>query len=188
MFLLVGLGNPGHEYAHTRHNAGFRAIEQISLHIKIPLRNMKHQALLGLGVFEGQGVILAKPLTFMNRSGQAVSVIAGMSNISASNILVIHDDLDLPTGKIRFKSKGGSGGHNGIKSIISHLGTQEFNRLKIGINRPQAEEGHSPVVGHVLERFSRAEEEIMQETMERATEAVLYFLKYGMEDAMNRFN
>lgn len=188
MFLLMGLGNPGYQYALTRHNVGFWTIDRLAKVLKIPLRNLKHQSLVGSGVYQGSGVVLAKPLTYMNRSGIAAVGVAGMFKISPENILVIHDDLDLLPGKLRLKTKGGSGGHNGIKSIIDHLQTEEFNRLRIGIGRPPEGEGQNPAVGHVLAPFSCQEEEIMTEALARAEAAALHFIRHGIIDAMNRYN
>lgn len=188
MLLLMGLGNPGYQYALTRHNVGFWTIDRLAKALKIPLRNLKHQALVGSGVDQGIGVVLAKPLTYMNRSGIAAAGVAGMFKISPENILVIHDDLDLPPGKLKLKTRGGSGGHNGIKSVIAQLQTEEFNRLRIGIGRPPEGEAQNPAVGHVLAPFSRQEEEIMEEALARAEAAALHFIRHGIIDAMNRYN
>ena len=188
MLLLVGLGNPGQQYASTRHNVGFWTIDGLAKALKIPLRNLKHQSLMGTGVYQGTGVVLAKPLTFMNRSGVAVAGIAGMFRVPPDQILVIHDDLDLPLGKLRLKARGGSGGHNGINSLIFHLQTEEFNRLRIGIGRPPTEVTDNPAARHVLAPFSPQEEEIMAGALPRAVDAALHYVRAGILDAMNLYN
>ncbi len=185
MLFIVGLGNPGHKYALTRHNVGFWVIDHLAKELKIPLRNIKHQAFLGTGVYEGEGIVLAKPLTYMNRSGIAVAGVAAMFKVPPKNILTIYDDIDLPPGKIRIRSKGGSGGHNGVKSVIFHLESEEFNRLKIGIGRPL--EGDS-VESHVLSTFSRKEEEAMAEATPQAVNAALSFIDKGIIETMNKYN
>lgn len=187
MLLIVGLGNPGYNYAPTRHNVGFWSLDFISSEFKIPLRSIKHQSFIGTGVLEdGRGLVLAKPLTYMNRSGLAVASLARAYKIAPEEILVIHDDMDLPPGKIRLRSKGGSGGHNGLKSIIFHLQSEDFNRLKIGIGRPSDEEAEK--ADYVLASFSKAEEQIMAESVGRSAEAALYFAREGIEAAMNKYN
>ncbi len=188
MLLLVGLGNPGYQYALTRHNVGFWTVDRLAKVLKIPLRSLKHQSLVGSGVYRGTGVVLAKPLTFMNRSGVAVAGIAAMYKIPPEDILVIHDDLDLAPGKLRLRARGGSGGHNGIKSVIFHLKTEEFNRLRIGIGRPGPGESENPAAGHVLAPFSAGDEEIMAEALPRAVDAALHFAGHGIVDAMNCYN
>ncbi len=188
MILLVGLGNPGYQYALTRHNVGFWTIDRLAKALKAPLRNLKHQSLVGSGVYHGTGVVLAKPLTFMNRSGVAVAGLAGMFKVPPERILVIHDDLDLPPGKLRLKARGGSGGHKGIESINFHLQAENFNRLRIGIGRPPQFNTGNPAAAHVLASFSPEEEEVMAEALPRAEDAVLHFIRFGILDAMNRFN
>jgi peptidyl-tRNA hydrolase, PTH1 family len=188
MLLLVGLGNPGHQYAWTRHNVGYWTIDGLAKALRIPLKNLKHQALVGSGAYQGTGVVLAKPLTFMNRSGVAVAGLAGLFKVLPGNILVIHDDLDLPLGKLRLRAKGGSGGHNGIKSLIEHLKSEDFNRLRIGIGRPLPVPSENPAADHVLAPFSPAEEEIMAVALPRAVEAALHYVRSGILDAMNHYN
>ena len=188
MLLLVGLGNPGYQYALTRHNVGFWTIDGLARSLKIPLRSLKHQSLVGKGVYNSRGVVLAKPLTYMNRSGVAVSGLSRMFMVSPEDILIIHDDLDLSPGKLRLRARGGSGGHNGIKSVIHHLKTEEFNRLRIGIGRPAGENGENPAAGRVLAPFTKAEEAIMQEALPRAVDAALHYIGHGITDAMNQFN
>lgn len=188
MLLLVGLGNPGYQYAWTRHNVGFWTIDSLAKALKIPLRNLKHQSLMGSGVYQGTGVVLAKPLTFMNRSGVAVAGLAGMYKISPEEILVIHDDLDLPPGKLRLKARGGSGGHKGVESLIYHLKSEDFNRLRIGIGRPLPLDAENPAADHVLAPFSAGEEEVMAQALPRAVDAALHFIRFGILDAMNRYN
>lgn len=184
MFILLGLGNPGPRYLSTRHNIGFRVVDQLSRELKIPLYKVGHHSYYGQGQAHGRDVVLAKPMTYMNRSGLAALALCRHFGVLPENLLVIYDDLELPPGKIRLRGKGGSGGHNGMGSIIYHLATEEFPRLRIGIGRPEAME----VADYVLSPFSPAEEEIMADTVTTACSAVSLFLQEGIEAAMNRFN
>jgi peptidyl-tRNA hydrolase, PTH1 family len=181
--LIVGLGNPGRAYANTRHNVGFQVIDTLakSHHIKVIRRYCR--ALVGVATISGEEVILAKPQTFMKLPGQAVGEISRKQRIDPSEILVIYDDMDLPPGKLRIRLGGSSGGHKGMRSIIDHLGTKDFPRIRIGIGRHNGE-----AVDHVLSRFTRAELQLVRPAIQSAAEAIEVMLEEGIEPAMNRFN
>jgi PTH1 family peptidyl-tRNA hydrolase len=183
--LLVGLGNPGREYANTRHNAGFQVINQLAEQHGLGFSRKHNNALIAAGHVANTRFVLAKPQTWMNESGRAVAALARFYKVGPQRILVIYDDLDLPVGAIRLRPEGGSGGHKGIKSIIEKLGTQDFPRLRVGIGRPP---GRMDPVDYVLQPFSRDEMDIIEEARQRAVEAIQVFLKDGMAAAMNVFN
>lgn len=184
-FLIIGLGNPGREYRNTRHNAGFMVIEALCEAFNIRLARLQSKALVGTGLWEGKKIILAKPQTFMNLSGQAVSGLIRFYKIPVEQMLVIHDDLDLPVGTLRMRPGGSSPGQKGITSIIEKLGTQEFPRMRIGIGRPP---GQMDPADYVLEDFWGSEKELLPHLLSRAVEAVKDFVQYGLEHAMNGFN
>lgn len=177
--LVVGLGNPGPEYRGTRHNVGFEVVEQLSADHKIDLKDRQHQAQIGLGDLRGVPVALAKPLTYMNLSGRAVAAIARHHNIPAQNILVIADDLDLPTGHVRMRRDGSAGGHNGHKSIIASLRTMAYPRIKIGIGK-----GADQTVDHVLSRFEPDEKPAIDKAIRLAKDAAELWLTEGLEPAI----
>jgi PTH1 family peptidyl-tRNA hydrolase len=181
--MVVGLGNPGPQYAHTRHNVGFDLIELLAERHKVRVRESGSRALFGIGMVAGEPVVLVKPLTFMNRSGEAVGPLAKRWGIATERILVVADDLDLPLAAVRVRSKGGSGGHNGHKSLVQALGTQEYPRIRIGIGR-----GEQDTVEHVLDKFHPDERRDVQDALARTADAVECWLRDGMEAAMNRFN
>lgn len=182
--LIVGLGNPGPEYAGTRHNVGFEVIDCLASRHHIPLRRRTLRALLGEGVIEGHPVILAKPMTYMNLSGEAVSAISRRYRIPPENVVVVVDDIALPTGKLRLRLKGSSGGHNGLESIQRHLQTTQYPRVRIGVGAAQP----GAMVDHVLSRFHPEEQERIAEAVERAADAVETALREGFEKAMSRYN
>jgi PTH1 family peptidyl-tRNA hydrolase len=182
--LIVGLGNPGKEYARNRHNAGFQCLDRLAQAYGIELRRHRFKAAFGDGRIGDRRVILAKPLTFMNESGQAVAPLSRWHKIAPENILVIHDDLDLPLGKVRLRPNGSSGGHKGINSIIAELGTRDFARLRIGIGRPE----RGDPIDYVLGDFGRDQESIIAATYELVERVVLCFLQGGVAEAMNAFN
>ena len=182
--LIVGLGNPGPEYAGTRHNVGFEVIDCLASRHHIPLHRRTLRALFGEGVVEGHLVILAKPMTYVNRSGEAVGAIARHYQISPENIVVIVDDIALPTGKLRLRLKGSSGGHNGLESIQQHLRTMEYPRVRIGVGAAQP----GTMVEHVLSRFRPEEQTLISVAIERAADAVEAALREGFEKAMNTYN
>ena len=184
-YLIVGLGNPGPEYADNRHNIGFQCIDRLARASAIRLAERKRQnALVGKGEVEGHPLILAKPLTFMNESGQAVQRVSHWYKVPAERILVIHDDLDLPVGRIRLRPGGSSGGHKGVLSTIEALGTKEFARLRIGIGRPEWGEP----ADYVLNNFGPEQEEVMDIIRDWIVDLVPLLLKEGIEEAMNVFN
>ena len=185
MKLIVGLGNPGREYAGTRHNIGFGVIARLSDEYRIPLNSKEHKAVCGKGFIEGEKVILAQPQTFMNLSGESVRSIADYYKIEPEDIIVAYDDIDLEVGQIRVRRKGSAGGHNGIKNIISHLGTNEFPRVKVGVGaKPQG----GDLVNHVLGHFSKEDEKKIDEVLDEAVAAVETIVTQDVDVAMNRFN
>jgi PTH1 family peptidyl-tRNA hydrolase len=188
--LIVGLGNPEPKYDKTRHNIGFDAIDALSRNWQISLsEHRKFQACFGEGtVFAGQKIRLLKPLTYMNRSGQAIRAVLDWYKLSPETVLVIYDDLDLPLGRIRLRLAGSAGGHNGMKSAIAHLGTQNFPRLRIGIGKPTQADGEAGT-SYVLGRFTSAEQVRVMDVMDHlVTHAVEVSLKSGLEKAMNLYN
>ncbi len=191
MKLIVGLGNPGGTYAGDRHNIGFRCLNYFaSLHY-IRFDHRQCQARIGIGEIAGSKLLLAKPATFVNLSGKAVACLARRHDIPLNDILVVYDDLDLPLGKIRLRGSGGSGGHKGMKSIISALGGEDFPRIRIGIGRPQVEEqssGEDIIVNYVLGDFSPQEEKVVKLAIVTAAEAIDCLLSQGIEMAMSKFN
>ena len=174
--LIVGLGNPGREYAGNRHNVGFQCLDRLAAAWGLSFSRRKHKSLLAEGQLAGRRVILAKPQTFMNLSGQAVERLVRFYQLPPENILVIYDDLDLPMGKIRLRPKGGSGGHRGMKSIIEHLGTDNFPRLRVGIGRPT----HGDPVDYVLSDFTSDQRIAMEEVYGRVVSAVELWLVEGL--------
>ncbi|WP_050613572.1 aminoacyl-tRNA hydrolase [Bacillus testis] len=185
MKLLVGLGNPGKEYERTRHNIGFEVIDELSREWNIPLTEAKHKGLYGAGYVNGEKVILLKPLTYMNLSGESIRAVMDYFKIDVEDLVVLYDDLDLAVGKLRLRQKGRAGGHNGIKSIISQLGTQQFNRIRIGIGRPQ--NGMS-VVNYVLGRFQKEEWAELAPVIKKSGEACEAFLEKPFLQVMNIYN
>ncbi|MBW4595912.1 MAG: aminoacyl-tRNA hydrolase [Brasilonema angustatum HA4187-MV1] len=190
--LIVGLGNPEPKYDQTRHNIGFAAIDAISRSWKIPLaENRKFQGEYGEGIAPNREKIrLLKPLTYMNLSGQAMQAVTSWYKLQPELVLVIYDDMDLPLGKTRLRLSGSAGGHNGMKSAIAHLGTQNFPRLRIGIGKPKnaASNDEHGTVSHVLGRFSAAENQMVSVVLQFVVECVELSLKQGVEKAMNVCN
>ncbi len=185
MKLIVGLGNPGKQYEHTRHNIGFEVIDALSSKFTIPLNQSKFKGLYGIGFHSGEKVILLKPLTYMNLSGESIRAVMDYYDVDIEDLLVIYDDLDLPVGKIRLRQKGSPGGHNGIKSTVAHLGTQQFNRIRIGIDRPQA--GMS-VPDYVLGRFHPDEKTPTEDAVKKSAEACSAWLEKPFLQVMNEYN
>lgn len=187
--LIVGLGNPGPQYSRHRHNVGFQCLDLLARRHGLSLDKMQHKALTGSGLITCGGVrhkvLLARPLTFMNASGESVAPLARYYGVDAPDMIVIHDDLDLASGKLRLRQGGSSGGQNGIKSIMERLGSGDFARVKVGIGRPP---GRMDPADYVLQNFSAAEEELFTPLRERVCEAVECWLAEGIETAMNRFN
>ena len=186
MFIIVGLGNPGREYENTRHNIGFSVIETLAEQEHIPVLEKKHRALIGKGYIGGRKVILAKPLTYMNLSGECVRELVDYYKIDEKDeLLIISDDISLPPGQLRLRKKGSAGGHNGLKNIIAHLGHEDFMRLKMGVG--EKPEGWD-LVDHVLGHFSREEKKEMEKAVTEAADAVRMVIHDGIETAMNHFN
>lgn len=184
--LIIGLGNPGKKYEKTRHNIGFTVVNELVSARGLDWQTGRFAAELAEGKVAGQRIFFLKPLTYMNKSGESVAGIVHYYKIDASELLVIHDDLDLPLGRVRITVKGSAGGHNGIKSIIQHLGTDDFTRLKIGIGRPPNTKVE--VVDHVLAPFLKEETQVVAKIVKIATQAVEACLQNGLQDAMNQFN
>lgn len=182
--LIVGLGNPGRQYAHTRHNIGFMAVDKLAAAFNIELSRVQSKAIVGSGYIAGHPVILAKPQTGMNISGSSVGPMVNFYKVPVENVLVIFDELDLPLGTLRLRGKGGAGGHNGMKSLIQHLG-QEFPRARLGIGRPP---GRMAPASYVLQQFARDELPIVQELLQRTLKAVETFLQSGIDLAMTHHN
>ncbi len=185
MFLIVGLGNPGKQYAGSRHNLGFQVIEKLSSRLEASAPSLLHQSLYSLADYRRNRVILAQPLTYMNRSGSAVVQLARRFEVELSHILIICDDLDLPPGVIRLRQKGGSAGHRGVQSIIDALNAAEFPRLRIGIGKPLAD---LDTVDYVLRPLEPPDRAMIEEALDRAVDAVLTFIEFGLERAMNDYN
>ncbi|WML46439.1 aminoacyl-tRNA hydrolase [Neobacillus sp. PS3-40] len=185
MKLIVGLGNPGRQYEQTRHNIGFEVIDRLSDQFGIPLNQSKLKGFYGIGFYKGEKILLLKPLTYMNLSGESIRAIMDYYQIDMENFLVVFDDLDLPVGKIRLRQKGSAGGHNGIKSTISHLGTQQFNRIRVGIDRPVS---GMNIADYVLGRFQKEEQVEIQEAVKKSAEACESWLTNPFLQVMNEFN
>jgi peptidyl-tRNA hydrolase, PTH1 family len=191
-YLIVGLGNPGREYRETRHNVGFMLVDRLAVSFNIRFTRLQSRALVGVAAYtpiRGDAgeyrIILAKPQTFMNLSGQSVQGLIRFYKLPLTNLLIAHDDLDLPLGSIRLRPDGGSAGQKGLASILERLGTDDFPRLRMGIGRPP---GQMQATDYVLQSFSNADLTIISEMLDRAAEAVLAFVAEGLDSAMNRFN
>lgn len=183
--LIVGLGNPGLAYRHNRHNVGFMVADALADKLGIPLKRVKFKAQIGNGKLVDIPVIIAKPLTFMNNSGEAVAPLVRYFKVPLERLLVIHDDMDLPLGTLRMRPSGGSAGHNGMLSIFDKLGTNVIPRLRVGIGRPP---GRMDPADYVLQDFPRSEEELLSMVIAQACEAALAFITTGLEKAMNTYN
>jgi PTH1 family peptidyl-tRNA hydrolase len=189
MKLIVGLGNPGRSYVGNRHNIGFICLRYFARASAIKLDQKKGLARIGRGTVAGNKVVLARPQTFMNNSGQSVSRLLRQFAVNPKDLLVIHDDLDLPLAKIRLSSGSGSGGHKGINSIIEALGTREFTRLRVGIGRPaNPNPSEDDIIAYVLSNFSSEEKKAISQIIPRIAEAILCLLTEGLTPAMNKFN
>lgn len=186
MFVIVGLGNPTKEYENTRHNAGFMCIDRLADMHDIAIREHKHKALVGKGYIDGEKVILVKPLTYMNNSGESIREVVDFYKINPEKeIIVIYDDIDLDVGKLRIRARGSAGGHNGIKSIISHLGTNVFPRIRVGVGaKPEG----GDLVNHVLGRFQGDDKKRMEDATKLASEAVGVIISDSLDKAMNLYN
>jgi peptidyl-tRNA hydrolase, PTH1 family len=183
MYLIVGLGNPGSEYKNTRHNVGFDLIDLLSSQYNIPVDRIKFKGICGDGVIGEAKVILLKPNTYMNNSGESVIEVVNFYKIPAQNVIVLSDDVSLDVGRLRIRSKGSAGGHNGIKSIISHLNTEEFPRLRVGIGSPK-----NNLIPFVLGKFDSSDRKKVDEVFKSAALAVDSMINENVEAAMNKYN
>lgn len=183
--LIVGLGNPGPEYAATRHNVGFLVVERLARRHEIWAQRLERRALVGQGLINEMPVVLARPQTYMNLSGESVAPLMRKFSLTPEAVLVVTDDLDLPVGRIRIRKSGSPGGHNGLKSLVEHLDTEDFPRVRIGVGRPRPD---VRVIDHVLTPFEAEEEPIIDAAVDRAADAVEDFLADGADAAMSRFN
>lgn len=183
MYLIVGLGNPGQQYKNTVHNTGFDAIDLISKTYNIEVNRIKFKGIYGEGFIKNKKVILLKPTTYMNCSGESIIEVVNFYKIPLEDVIVIYDDISLPIGKMRIRSKGSAGGHNGIKSIIACLGTEEFSRIKIGVGQPQ----HS-LVSYVLSKLPKEEREKQEKIFDKCVQAVETIIESNITDAMNKYN
>ncbi len=185
MYIIAGLGNPGNPYVGTRHNIGFDVIDRLASQYEIPVNAMKHRALEGKGWIGKEKVLLVKPMTYMNLSGESIRAVLDFYKEDVSRLLVIYDDVSLPMGQLRLRKKGSAGGHNGIKSIISHLGSDTFNRIKVGVGeKPEKMD----LADFVLAHYTQEELPQVKAGVVRSCEAVADFLEYGMDWSMNQYN
>jgi len=184
MKLVVGLGNPGRKYEGTRHNVGFRVIDELARRWQVAVDRRQFAGLVGQWRTSGQRVLLLKPMTFMNRSGQSVAQATGFYKLALADLLIVLDDMALPLGRLRFRRQGSAGGHNGLEDIIARLGNDGFSRLRIGIEQV----GGERMVGHVLSPFAPQEREEIEAAIVRAADAVQCWLEAGTDEAMNRYN
>ena len=184
MKLIVGLGNPGKEYEKTRHNVGFMVMDCLADDFYVSINTKKFKGEYVKLKYQGEDIILLKPMTYMNNSGEAVSQVMNFFKIDVDDLLVIYDDMDMPTGKLRLRQSGSAGGHNGVKSIIAHVGTQNFKRIRVGIDKhPQI-----PVVDYVLGRFTKEQQSLIEDGIQKAAQAVQMMLDKDFVAAMNAFN
>ncbi|HMP77255.1 MAG TPA: aminoacyl-tRNA hydrolase [Kiritimatiellia bacterium] len=185
MKLVIGLGNPGRAYAHTRHNVGFDVVEELARRMQVEFRrSWRFPADLAEGELEGERVVLARPRTFMNRSGEAGGALMRKKGIALADVVVVVDDVDLPAGRLRLRKAGSAGGHNGLKSLIAHFGSDAFPRVRVGVGR----DAGGDTVEHVLGRFTPDEQPVIREAVQRAADAVAAALRNGWARAMNEFN
>ena len=185
MYLIVGLGNPERDYANTRHNMGFDVINEITKITGIKVLKSKFDALYGMGEINGNKVILVKPQTYMNLSGESIIKFKKFYKISNKNIIVIYDDIDLKVGDIRLKPKGSSGTHNGMRSVVENLKTEEFARVRVGIGSPENKED---MINYVIGAIPKREKELLEKSVEKAAQSVIEILENGIDIAMNKFN
>lgn len=183
MFLIVGLGNPGSQYEDTRHNIGFKVVDNIAKEYNIEINRQKFKGMCGEGFINGEKVILLKPSTYMNLSGESVREVVDFYKLSNEDLVVIYDDISLDVGRLRIREKGSAGGHNGIKSIIAHLGTDIFPRIKVGVGQPNVD-----LVNYVLGKFTKEEMEVLSESIDASTKAVREILSSDVKTAMNIYN
>ncbi|HIU87682.1 MAG TPA: aminoacyl-tRNA hydrolase [Candidatus Avilachnospira avistercoris] len=185
MYLIAGLGNPDKKYQLTRHNTGFMALDKLSELLGVKVVDKKFKGLCQTAAYNGEKLLLLKPLTYMNNSGEAVRAAADFYKIEPDRIIILYDDINFECGRLRVRGSGSAGGHNGIKSIIAHLGTEGFPRVRIGVGGLSE---HESMVSHVLGKFSKEDMAIMQKSCEEAAKAALCIVDEGVAEAMNRFN
>lgn len=188
MKLIVGLGNPGREYERNRHNIGFLVVERLCERLRTSLTSDKFDGRMGQVDVKGERVYLIEPQTFMNLSGRSAAAAARFYKVEPADVLVIHDELDMPFGRLQLKNGGGSGGHNGLKSCTESFGTEAYGRLRFGIDKPQGPNAKDRVSGHVLSDFRGEEEKALPDLIDRAAEGAELWIALGMQAAMNRFN
>jgi len=190
--VVLGIGNPGREYEATRHNVGFRVVDRVAASVGVDVRKRKLKGLLGEGFAGRERLLLVKPQTFVNLSGECARAVIDYFGVEVDSLLVVSDDVNLPLGGLRCRRGGSSGGHKGLDSMTQHLGTPDFARLRVGVGRPesesQSEDGAGDLVGHVLGRFSEEERAVAARAEADAAEAVLLWAESGMEECQNRFN
>ena len=184
MYLIVGLGNPEEEYSNTRHNMGFNVINKLAEEYKIDVNKNKFDALLGTGSIEGKKVILLKPQTYMNLSGKSIIQVVNFYKIPLQNVFVIYDDIDIAPGLIRIRKKGSSGSHNGMKSVVAELNSEDFARIRVGIGKPE----NNDMINYVIGKIPKEGQEPLEEGVLKAKQAVVEILKNGLDRAMNKFN
>ena len=185
MYIIAGLGNPSKEYEGTRHNVGFMAVDALADQLGIAVTERKHKAFCGKGMIGTEKVILVKPQTFMNNSGESLREVADFYKVEPSNVIVLYDDISLNVGQLRVRSKGSAGGHNGIKSLIQHLGSQEFKRIRVGIgDKPPKMD----LADYVLGRFSKTDAKLIEDAVKTAADAVTVIVERGIDTAMNQYN
>ena len=184
MYLIVGLGNPEEEYSKTRHNMGFNVINKLAEEYKIDVNKNKFDALLGTGSIEGEKVILLKPQTYMNLSGKSIVQVVNFYKIPLQNVIVIYDDIDINPGLIRIRKKGSSGSHNGMKSVVAELNSEDFARIRVGIGKPD----NNDMINYVIGKIPNELQEPLEEGVLKAKMAVVEILKNGLDKAMNKFN
>ena len=184
MYLIVGLGNPEEEYSNTRHNMGFNVINKLAEEYKIDVNRNKFDALLGTGSIEGEKVILLKPQTYMNLSGKSIIQVVNFYKIPLQNVFVIYDDIDIEPGLIRIRKKGSSGSHNGMKSVVAELNSEDFARIRVGIGKPE----NNDMINYVIGKIPKEGQEPLEEGVLKAKQAVVEILKNGLDRAMNKFN
>lgn len=185
MYLIVGLGNPEEEYSNTRHNMGFDTINKLAKKLNIEVNKKKFKALYGSGIVNGQKIILIKPQTYMNLSGEAIIEFKNFYKIDSKDIIVIYDDLDIEPGKIKIRKKGGPGTHNGMKSVVSNLQTEDFPRIRIGIGEPTYK---NDLLNFILTKIPSEEYEVLEKATENAANAIVDIISNGIDTAMNKYN
>jgi len=184
-YLIAGLGNPGVQYRQTRHNAGFMVLDRLAARLSVTFSRLESKALVTKADYQGSRIVLVKPHTFMNLSGQPVGSLSRYYKVPRERLLVVYDEVDLPLGTLRIRPGGGSAGHKGISSIIERLGSQDFPRLRVGVSRPP---GRMEAADYVLQEFAASEKELLHVALDTAVDAILVFVSAGLEAAMNKFN